>query len=77
MRSLRSLVVTCVTVPALLITSCRKEVPPAPKTATPSAIHVRPHGDETIGPDSNVTPPEMKKVYDYIDQHISRVSRIA
>ncbi|MDE3105202.1 MAG: M20/M25/M40 family metallo-hydrolase [Acidobacteriota bacterium] len=33
-------------------------------------LGIRPHGDETIAPDMSKVPPDLAKVFDYIDQHI-------
>ncbi|SEC63856.1 M20/M25/M40 family metallo-hydrolase [Terriglobus roseus] len=60
--------VTCLTT-----ISCKHPAtPPATKQASLSnaAVHIRPRGDETIAPDLSKTPPDLKKVYDYIDAHI-------
>ncbi len=45
--------------------------PPAAGTVpTPAALGIRPAGDTEIQPDLSRVPPELKKVYDHIDQNI-------
>jgi len=45
---------------------------PGPTTAVQSKpkLGIRPHGDETVAPDKSKVPPDLAKVFDYIDQHI-------
>jgi acetylornithine deacetylase/succinyl-diaminopimelate desuccinylase-like protein len=55
-------------------TSCKKQSTTSvaqPQASTTASLGIRPHGDETIEPDPARTPPDLKKVYDYIDQHIN------
>jgi acetylornithine deacetylase/succinyl-diaminopimelate desuccinylase-like protein len=54
----------------MLTIACNRQNPEATKPAplTHAALHIRPHGDETIQPAN--TPADLKKVYDYIDAHI-------
>jgi acetylornithine deacetylase/succinyl-diaminopimelate desuccinylase-like protein len=46
----------------------------SPSGSNPSAVGpklgIRPHGDETIQPDVSKVPADVKKVYEYIDNHI-------
>ena len=62
----------CLAAACLSASACKKAPAPAASTAAPAhaALGIRPHGDETIGPDLSKTPPELKKVYDFIDAHI-------
>ncbi len=71
MRRIHPLPIACITAATLFTTAC-KEKPAAGPVATSSkpALHIRPTGDETISPNLATTPPELKKVYDYIDAHI-------
>src|ERR1700758_2681366 len=51
---------------------CSKSQKPAEQAtaaATPS-LGIRPHGDETVQPDMSKVPPDLKKVFTYIDGHI-------
>lgn len=45
---------------------------PSATTAQKSmpTLGIRPHGDETVAPDMSKVPPDLAKVFDYIDQHI-------
>src|SRR5579862_3202828 len=42
----------------------------AQKKSTAAKLGIRPHGDETIQPDLNKVPDDLKKVFSYIDEHI-------
>lgn len=51
---------------------CASSQPPATQTAntqTPS-LGIRPEGDETVHPDMSKIPPDLAKVFTYIDGHI-------
>jgi acetylornithine deacetylase/succinyl-diaminopimelate desuccinylase-like protein len=39
-------------------------------TAEKPKLGIRPHGDETVKPDMSKVPPDLAKVFDYIDTHI-------
>ncbi len=56
--------------PILAFSGCKKESAPVPTTIAKPTLGIRPNGDTTIGPDPAKTTPEMKKVFDYIDEHI-------
>jgi acetylornithine deacetylase/succinyl-diaminopimelate desuccinylase-like protein len=68
--SLRPVSLVLLTAATILTTACNKQNPAATKLAPSAhtALHIRPHGDETIQPAN--TPADLKKVYDYIDAHI-------
>src|SRR6185503_14467691 len=44
--------------------------PPAAQTHNAPKLGIRPHGDETIHPDMSKIPPDLQKVFAYIDAHI-------
>ncbi len=55
---------------ALLVgaVACKKTEPPTTATAKPS-LGINPYGTSGVKPDMSKVPPELKKVFDYIDSH--------
>ena len=56
-----------------MIVGCSKSEAPSPKQVASTEqpkLGIRPEGDETIHPDMSKVPPELAKVYAYIDAHI-------
>ena len=49
---------------------CKNKQPRQPQTASKPSLDIRAHGDETIAPNPAETPPDLQKVYAYIDQHL-------
>jgi acetylornithine deacetylase/succinyl-diaminopimelate desuccinylase-like protein len=55
-----------------LAAGCAPSAPAPAETATPAAtaLNIRPQGDTEIQPDLSQVPPEVQKVFAYIDEHI-------
>ncbi len=64
--------VFCTSLLAVGIAGCSKggSTKEAPKVASKPKLGIRPHGDETLKIDMSRVPPELQKVYSYIDDHI-------
>ncbi len=62
----------CTSLLAVGIAGCSKggSTKEAPKVASKPKLGIRPHGDETLKIDMSRVPPELQKVYSYIDDHI-------
>jgi len=60
----------CVSVFAITLTGCEKDSKQPAKAVAKPKLGIRPHGDETIKVDMSRVPPELQKVYGYIDDHI-------
>jgi len=63
----------CLFVPLLALAACSQPAPTAPPAATSTgtaALDVRPQGDTEIAPDLDQVTPELKQVFDHIDEHI-------
>ncbi|MEZ5288314.1 MAG: hypothetical protein R2712_26630 [Vicinamibacterales bacterium] len=57
----------------LALAACSQPAPTAPPAATSTgtaALDVRPQGDTEIAPDLDQVTPELKQVFDHIDEHI-------
>jgi acetylornithine deacetylase/succinyl-diaminopimelate desuccinylase-like protein len=59
----------CLAVLLALCAGCNKAKTPVPAASAPTHT-IRPHGDETIHPDMTKIPPDLAKVFDYIDAHV-------
>ena len=68
MRAMKSRVVSvCLLALLLGVIACNKS---QPKTATAKpSLNINPYGTSGIKPDMSRVPPELKKVFDYIDSH--------
>jgi acetylornithine deacetylase/succinyl-diaminopimelate desuccinylase-like protein len=61
----------CLVSTLAIVAGCKQQAPAAPvAVAQKPSLGIRANGDTTLGPDPGKTTPEMKKVFDYIDQHI-------
>jgi len=66
-RRILQLVMALLVTPFLL-NGCKKA--DKPTVATTPKLGIRPYGDETVKIDLSKVPPDEKKAFDYIDQHI-------
>jgi len=72
MRTSLNLACLAAAAAALSFTGCKSSQPApaaAPIAAAPK-LGIRPYGDETVKIDMSKVPPDLKKVFDYIDTHI-------
>lgn len=53
-----------------LTSGCKKQEVAKPTIASTPTLGIRAHGDETIKPDMSKVPPDLQKVFEYIDSHI-------
>src|SRR5579862_1105323 len=62
----------CLAGTTLLAAGCNPQQQAVPAAQAPSApeLGIRPHGDETIHVDMSKIPPDLQKVFAYIDAHI-------
>jgi len=60
----------CLLASLVVFTGCNKKNASSPTAANKPKLGIRAQADETIRPDLGKTPPELKKVYDYIDANV-------
>src|SRR5690242_4525791 len=66
-------VACCLAGTMLATAGCNQQqaaTPPAAQAHSAPRLGIRPHGDETIHPDMNKIPADLRKVFAYIDTHI-------
>jgi acetylornithine deacetylase/succinyl-diaminopimelate desuccinylase-like protein len=59
-----------ITAGTLALTSCKEAPKNAPTAAAKPKLGINPYGSEGTKPDMSKVPPELLKVFDYIDAHI-------
>jgi len=68
----QSIAVTLFVGATLSLTGCKNQqaVKTTPSTSSAKKLGIRPYGDETVKIDMSKVQPDLKKVFDYIDEHI-------